>query len=198
MKWGNFALLPVSHGWFCMKLDLRGLIAGEISTLDIDYTITPDIDSENPLGNLCGVRFSSPMKVVGTVTDNAGYMRLSLRVSIDYVAPCARCLSDVCGTFRYDFERTVALKSVISTEDEDKLDEYVIIDEGFLDIDERLTELLEVDFPSKILCSEDCRGLCPKCGRNLNSGNCDCSKKEIDPRLLPLQKILDEMKNSKK
>ena len=76
--------------------------------------------------------------------------------------------------------------------DEDALDDYAIVEDGFLDMDEQLIELLELEFPRKILCRPDCRGLCPKCGRDLNTGDCDC-REEPDPRWAPLQAILDEM-----
>ena len=76
--------------------------------------------------------------------------------------------------------------------------DYVIVEDGFLDIDEQMKEQLELEFPSRFLCNDDCRGLCQKCGKNLNDGNCGCSTKEIDPRLMPLQKILDQMKKENK
>ena len=43
--------------------------------------------------------------------------------------------------------------------------------------------------PMKKLCSEDCKGLCPKCGKNLNDGTCDCHEEKMDPRWEPLQKL---------
>jgi uncharacterized protein len=82
--------------------------------------------------------------------------------------------------------------------DEDRLDDYAIIEDGFLDMDEQLREQMEIEFPIRFLCREDCRGLCSKCGKNLNEGDCNCNHKEIDPRLLPLQKLLEEMKNNNK
>jgi uncharacterized protein len=54
-----------------------------------------------------------------------------------------------------------------------------------------------MEFPLRFLCHDDCKGLCQRCGKNLNEGECDCSKKEIDPRMAPLQKLLDEMNNKK-
>ena len=70
----------------------------------------------------------------------------------------------------------------------------MIVRDGFLDVDEELSEMLEMDFPSKILCREDCRGLCPKCGANRNHGSCSCPEKEVDPRLAPLAKLLEKYK----
>ena len=87
---------------------------------------------------------------------------------------------------------------MLNDPDESRLDDYAIIDEGFLDMDEQLMEQLEMEFPVRILCSEDCRGLCQRCGRNLNEGECDCKTKEIDPRLEPLRRILEEMQKEEK
>ena len=55
-------------------------------------------------------------------------------------------------------------------------------------------EQLEMEFPVRILCREDCRGLCQRCGKNLNEGECGCDTREIDPRMEPLRKLLEQMK----
>lgn len=179
-----------------MKLDLRPLLLGE-RLLSFDYELTIDIDSEDTASFLYGVSFPSPMKVRGDITNTAGYMRMTLTASLDYEAKCARCLAPVNGSFTFDLEKTVAPREVLSDLDEDRLDDYAIIDDGFLDIDSRIIEQLEVEFPYRFLCRDDCKGLCSKCGKNLNDGECDCDHKEIDPRMAPLQKLLDQMKNNK-
>ena len=179
-----------------MKLDLRPLLLGE-RLLKFDYELQPDIDSEDTASFLYGVSFPSPMKVSGDITNTAGYMRMRLTASLDYSARCARCLSEVNGSFAFDLEKTVAPREVLSGLDEDRLDDYAIIDDGFLDIDSRITEQLEVEFPIRFLCKDDCKGLCSKCGKNLNDGDCGCDTKEIDPRMAPLQKLLEKMKNNK-
>ena len=180
-----------------MKLDLRPLLAGD-RLLEFDYELPLDINSEDAGSFLYGVGFPSPMKVKGEITNTAGYMRLSLTTSVIYQAECARCLAPVSGEFTLDLEKTVAPRNLLGDLDEDKLDDYAIIEDGFLDLDEQLLMQLEMEFPLRFLCKEDCLGLCPKCGKNLNEGKCDCNHKEIDPRLLPLQKILDEMKKNNK
>ena len=179
-----------------MKLDLRPLLAGD-RLLEIDYELTVDTDPEDTASFLYGVSFPSPMKVKGDITNTAGYMRMALTASLDYSAMCARCLTEVNGSFTFSLEKTVAPREVLSDLDEDRLDDYAIIDDGFLDLDSRILEQLEVEFPFRFLCKEDCKGLCSKCGKNLNEGECDCNHKEIDPRFAPLQKLLDQMKNNK-
>ena len=63
-----------------------------------------------------------------------------------------------------------------------------------MDVDEQLLEMLMLEFPSKLLCRDDCAGLCPRCGKNLNVENCSCNQKETDPRLAPLAAWLERHK----
>ena len=180
-----------------MKLDLRPLLAGD-RLLSFDYELPLDVDPENSASFLWGVSFPSPMKVKGDITNTAGYMRMRLEMSVDYSAECARCLAPVSDSFSLSLEKTVATREVLSDVDEDRLDDYAIIENGFLDMDEQLMEQLEMEFPVRILCKDDCLGLCQRCGKNLNEGKCECDGKEIDPRLEPLRKILAEMQKDNK
>ena len=177
-----------------MKLDLRPLLAGD-RLLKFEYELSLDDYSEDTGSFLSDVGFPSPMKVSGEITNTAGYMRMTLTTSVEYVAQCARCLSPVSGEFTLDLEKTVAPRNLLGDLDEDKLDEFAIIEDGFLDMDEQLREQLEMEFPMRFLCREDCKGLCPKCGKNLNEGECSCDHTEIDPRMEPLRKLLEQMKN---
>ncbi len=176
-----------------MRLDLRPLLAGE-RYMSFDYELLLDTDPEDASSFLYGVSFPSPMKVAGEITNTAGYMRMSLTLSVPYQAECARCLAPVGGCFTLDLEKTVAPRDVLGDLDEDRLDDYAIIEDGFLDMDEQLRLQLEMEFPIRFLCREDCRGLCQRCGKNLNEGECGCVTHEIDPRLQPLQALLDQMR----
>ncbi len=177
-----------------MKLDLRPLLAGE-RYLAFDFEL-PLTRSEDPTSFLYGVVFPSPMKVKGDITNTAGYMRMKLTLSVDYQAACARCLAPISGSFSLDLEKTVAPRDLLADLPEEKLEDFAIVEDGFLDLDEPLYEQLEMEFPIRFLCREDCKGLCPRCGKNLNDGPCTCPEKEPDPRLAPLQKILEDMKKN--
>ena len=171
-----------------MILDLRPLLRGETDHIDIDYFLEPD-----PIED---ISFDSDAHVVGRITDNAGYMRLVLRAEVGYRGTCARCLDDVAGSFSVDFERTVCDEGTLSDDkaradaEDVYSDGYVIIRDGRLDVDEELREELVISFPSKLLCSEECEGLCPMCGKPKREGDCSCRKKEIDPRLAVLATLL--------
>ena len=171
-----------------MMLDLSSLLSGQRSRIDFEYEIVQD-DEENAILPPDDVSFTAPVRVKGVITDNAGYMALSASAQIDYRSRCARCLEDIFGTFILEFNRTVANSGTLQNEAND---EYVVVKGGKLDIDRQLVEDLMLEFPSKLLCKEECAGLCPKCGKSLASGLCDCpKKKEIDPRLAILQKLLE-------
>ena len=173
-----------------MILDVGPLLRGETESIKIDYMLTPE--------KLDGVTFNGDAHVLGTITDNAGYMRLTVSAELSYSSECARCLAPVDGVFSLDFERTVVSEGTLSDEQlEEHFDEYAILDGTMLDIDEPLTEEILLGFPSKILCSEDCPGLCPKCGKPKREGSCGCPEKEIDPRWAVLKTFFDE-ENSKK
>ena len=176
-----------------MKLDMRDMLAGAVKVLPFSFCLTPPTDRDDLCGRFDGVRFPTPLTVEGSVVNSAGYMRLSATLSIRYVAPCARCLCDVQGSFSLSLDKTVAQADVAKDMDEDTLDDHAVIEDGFLDLDEQLLDLLFMEFPYKILCDEDCKGLCPTCGTNLNEHQCDCTE-QLDPRLAPLADLLKELR----
>lgn len=173
-----------------MILDLRPLLRGELPVIDVDYTLTPP-----PME---GIIFPQPARVYGKVQDKGGYIDLSLSCDVPYVGECARCLAPVEGRLVFDFGRTVVdekgYAAVSDTDDFDE-DEYVVVRDGRLDIDEQLEEALLLEFPMRLLCREDCPGLCPKCGKPRSEGDCGCVTKEIDPRFEILKKLLEKDEN---
>ena len=179
-----------------MKLDLRPLLAGD-KLLSFDCELSLDAEDKDLLSVFSNASFPSPMKVKGDITNTAGYMRLVAELSIDYDTLCSRCLAPLSRSFAFDLEKTVAPKNIVDDLPEEKRYEYAIIEDGFLDLDQEIKPELMLEFPSRDICSDDCKGLCQKCGKNLNEGSCDCKTAEIDPRLAPLQKILDQMKKEK-
>lgn len=169
-----------------MIIDMGPILRGEVTRMNFEYTLDPI-----PMDR---ITFNDNAKVSGVITDEGGYMRLIAEAHLAYAASCDRCLEPVSDVFVLEFERTVAAEGALTEEQiEDNVDEFVIIEKGKLDIDEQLTEALLLDFPRKILCSEDCPGMCFKCGKLLKYGPCGCNTKEIDPRLAILADLkLDE------
>jgi len=70
--------------------------------------------------------------------------------------------------------------------------DFAVYENDQIDLDEMVLEQLELSLPSRVLCREDCRGLCPQCGADLNVEQCQC-KPQIDPRWRALADLKAEM-----
>ena len=79
---------------------------------------------------------------------------------------------------------------VLSLENEDD-GNFIQVTNYKLDLDELTRADILLELPTKYLCSENCKGLCPVCGKNLNDGTCNCDLHQIDPRLEALKKLID-------
>lgn len=170
-----------------MLIDMTPMLSGETDRIVIDTTYLPE---ENE--SFRDIIFSSPMHIAGSVTDQAGYMHLTIEITLDYTALCARCLRELDRHLVLEVEKTVAVSGTLENEDADEIiDDYVLIENSTLDLTEAVEEQLFLELPYRHLCREDCRGLCSKCGKDLNEGDCDCPKHEADPRLAALKALLE-------
>ena len=133
--------------------------------------------------------FDGPVHVDGMVTERSGCMLLTLKASVSYTTECARCLKELHRSLTFDLTKNAAVSGSLEGDDND---DYVIVENSILDVSDPVEELLFLELPSRDLCSENCLGLCPKCGKDLNEGNCGCQTKEIDPRLEALRKFLPD------
>ena len=168
-----------------MILDMRPMQRGETDRITIGESFSPRLPA--------GVEPAGDAQVTGEVTDRAGYMRLVLTVKVPYQTLCARCLDPVKGIFEVSLERTVADEKTLSEKQlEENVDEYAVIREGMLDLDELVEEEVLLSFPMRVLCSPDCEGLCPKCGKPKRLGDCGCDLTDPDPRLAVLATLLKE------
>ena len=142
--------------------------------------------SDLQYGTCCPV--TEPVIAEGTVRNTAGVlvMKGSIRTTIHGV--CDRCASD----FDQDVEIPIDVVLVEELSNEDSEDEWVFpLEADSADLEDIVRTVFVLNMDSKLLCSEDCKGLCFRCGKNLNHGPCDC-KKEIDPRLAALRQLLDK------
>lgn len=178
-----------------MRIDLTTLLNGRCDKIDFNYSFDIN-DTEGAVMLPDEFDIPEPALVVGCVTDKNGCMFLNAKITVKYRVPCNRCLEDIAGTLEFDFERMISTEDGKSETDEfdvdDAVEEILYVKESGIDPDISIVEDIALELPVYNLCKEDCLGLCPKCGKNLNDGNCGCSeKKEIDPRLKKLQKLLD-------
>ena len=123
--------------------------------------------------------FTHPVRVTGKIENRAGVVRLVFSVKSVLSLQCDRCLKAFEKAMDYSFSHII-VRELSNTDDEEF--DYVVCADGMLDLEELARADLMLELPTKVLCREDCKGLCPKCGKDLNLGSCDCKTKDIDPR----------------
>ena len=116
-----------------------------------------------------------------------GKAAVSGSAELVFGAVCDRCLTDVPVTMKLDFRRIV---TAAGAEDEEA-DDQGFMEECQLDTEAFMHNEILVNWPGKILCRDDCRGLCLKCGQNLNLGECGCDRFVPDPRMAGIQDIFN-------
>ena len=143
------------------------------------------------LSDLCyGVSYpvTEPVVASGTVRNTAGVLMMEGELSTTIHGLCDRCATP------FDREITFPINVVLVTElaSEENEDEWVFPLEGdSADLDDIVRTVFVLNLDSKLLCKEDCRGLCHRCGKNLNDGPCSCQK-ELDPRFAALKQLLEK------
>ena len=107
---------------------------------------------------------------------------------------CGRCLCRFRHPLKISFEEeflpTIDVTSGTPLPQTEEAGAFTIDERHILDLTEPARQYALMAIPMKPLCRADCAGLCPKCGNNLNQGNCDCPTREIDPRWSELTKLL--------
>lgn len=110
--------------------------------------------------------------------------------------PCDRCLASVDYRMNIQFEKQFDLMKAALQAGNEQTDESLYVSEDeCLDLEAILKDEALIAWPSKVLCKEDCKGLCPVCGHDLNVSDCGCDRVVLDPRMAAIQDIF---KNSNK
>lgn len=146
-----------------MKLQLKELFDIEGESREISYHI-PCEELKDRLDYVP----AAPIAVEGQVVNRAGIVTLDVdvRFSLDHV--CDRCLKEFTREYCCSFVHTL-VRELYNGDDDDR---YVVCENNSLDLDELMISDILLQLPTKILCKEDCKGLCPQCGQDLNEGSC--------------------------
>ncbi len=165
------------------------LIAIKSSPFSFTAVFTPEeMDFETESAEL-----KSPVEIRGNLTKRIVQTDLEGEISTDIFVECSRCLLPVEKFLKFPFdvgyvapEHYTEAKEVELHEDDL---EIALFDGQNIDIKELVREQILLNLPVQVFCSEDCKGLCPKCGANRNLLDCNCEEKEIDPRWSALKNL---------
>ncbi len=154
---------------------------GEVRRLDMDLQMEP-VQSDHGR-----VSFGGPLRLDASLVNEGGALKLTGFVEGKARLACGRCLEP------FDFPVRAELDEVYYNEAQEGSEhgeEWIPYRGDRLDVAPEVAKAILSALPMKVLCREECRGLCPKCGINLNQGNCECSVSDIDPRMEILKKLL--------
>ena len=167
-----------------MGIDLTPLLDDRVKEIPVDE----EIPLERFLRGGDEFRLDEPVSIRGRlyrIEDDVVFFSGDLDVSL--TTACYRCLEPVKVEGTYDFDEVVYGPG--REEDYD----LIMEPEGqTLDLAVFAENLLDLKLPMRFLCDEDCKGLCPVCGANLNTSECRCNAEKIDPRFAMLKNLLND------
>ncbi|WP_071027774.1 YceD family protein [Peptoniphilus raoultii] len=173
-----------------MLLNIRDFLSSEDSSFDFQGSLY-ELKSPYEIEDL---NLNFPINYKGKIINLTNGYELDLDIDYSFKCKCSRCLKDIkprenTSLVAYNYKDK-------SFYDEDSIDEYFKIEHESIKLDDLIISTIISTKPLKSLCKEDCKGLCPKCGKDLNQGPCDCDSEKtnrdnIDPRL---SKLLDVFK----
>jgi Predicted metal-binding, possibly nucleic acid-binding protein len=167
-----------------MKINVSGILKGMGSRIEINDSINI------PLISFKGedIPVNSPITVKASITNTGDYLLAEGGIKAELTLECSRCTEKFNYTAESHFEEKFS-----NSHDKMENDEDIIIFEGdSIDLTDVVIGNLLLSLPMKYICSENCKGLCPQCGKNINTGKCDCKNEDLDPRLEVLKNFLKD------
>jgi uncharacterized protein len=169
-----------------MRIELENLEGGKG---DFAHVYNPD--ELNPVDER--VKLTAPATVNGKIRLAGNEVFVNGHVDTRAQVECDRCLKPIELPVNADFELEYITGSEYETSAVAELTEaemsVAVFDGEALDIDEIVKEQILLAVPTRMLCREDCKGICPQCGVDKNTGECNCETKEIDPRWAALKNL---------
>ncbi|MCI8403743.1 MAG: DUF177 domain-containing protein [Clostridia bacterium] len=150
---------------------------GEVYLSDTDF-----------LGEL--YHFDKPLRIAGHISNTGSCLILTAECTGYVNTRCARCMKDITVPVEFEIDESLAQDDGKESYDDD----VILFGDVNIDIDDIAADNFLMNVEGKYLCSEDCKGLCPKCGSDLNKGDCGCNSENIDPRWSALIDIMNKDK----
>lgn len=134
------------------------------------------------------IKLTAPLKFSGQVENLGDRLLVEGAIHTAVELLCSRCMEPTSIPIHAPLKEIFA-NHIIADEDED---EIFLYEGDELDITPHISRAIMLELPMKVMCKEDCQGLCPECGINLNLKKCQCVKETIDPRFAVLEKFASQ------
>ena len=168
-----------------MKIDVSELINNSGARLEA----SGKAELEPVASGYATYAFKEPVAVSAVFECVGDAIELTAKASGTAVTDCARCSRSVDVPFEFDFEELIA-----TGKDADPDDAELHLEGSIVDLDAITADNFSLYAWSRVLCSEDCKGLCPVCGADLNVSDCGCDRTTSDPRFSGLDELLKKGK----
>lgn len=149
-----------------------------------------ELDEFSYLGNQYRICEKSPL-IMNFSNIGKGKALLGGRLKLVLEIPCDRCLRPVKEPLEIDFSQELYSPEILEPEEED---EQSFVHGYELDVEAFVKNEILINMPVKVLCRPDCKGICKKCGHNLNDGECGCDTFVPDPRMAAIKDIFNAYK----
>ncbi|NSW89791.1 MAG: DUF177 domain-containing protein [Firmicutes bacterium] len=158
-----------------MKINISDILKNESGCLEIEYNDKVE-GLESPIN---GYTLPGNVSFKGTLTRLKGLLNFVGIIKFEYDINCYRCLNNIHGNMSIGVNENILNAARVTPQDD------VFTYEGdYLDIDIILKNYIILNLPMKQICSDECKGLCPICGSNLNEGKCSCSEERyVNPQM---------------
>ena len=168
-----------NHISYIQYVDLVKIVKMTDSEIPVEVEFPVEAFSDNSLN------FSSPVRLLGKIINLSGMIRIEAILNFSVEHSCDRCLTSFTNHYEIPLSDEIALVN-----SEREIDEYIPYSNNRVDLSEAIYKCIFSEMGIKNICKPDCKGLCGKCGADLNNGICNCSDEDIDPRLLKLKELL--------
>ena len=173
-----------------MLINLSDVLSEQHKT--IDETVKLDMDFIDLRSGKYPILDKEPVHVVVKHIERR-QLEINISSKVVVLIPCDRCLEDVRVELNIDSTKHVDLE-LSDAELPEGFDESDYIEGYHLDVDKLLFNEILIGWPTKVLCRENCKGICNVCGQNLNKGTCDCEDTGLDPRMSVVRDLFKNFK----
>ena len=172
-----------------MILNLTDILTAEGRTVKKEIEFTPSVLEYSG----CQYPVLEKQPVFLTISSKGkGRAEVAIELEMTVGLCCDRCLKEVPYHFSLKFLRQVFIPELEAAVSEEEQDTGLF---GYqFDVDDLIYDEISVEWPMKVLCKPDCKGICSRCGANLNIQTCDCDTTGLDPRMAAIKDIFSKFK----
>lgn len=176
-----------------MLISLKDLFSKDNNQLQ--YTVDIESDRFEAKFGSFKIANKSPLELT-LFHSHDGQFTVEGNATLKFVIPCDRCLDDVEVDMDICISKTFDMQKEVFTEEDGESEEArFVTEQQELDVWSLINDEINLLWPAKVLCRDDCKGLCKVCGHNLNVSDCGCDRVVLDPRMAAIQDIFKNAGN---